>query len=232
LGGRMVLPKSSCSDCSQITSRFELTCARTSFGPFRVHHGFPTRRPARRPRTIPLERRLENGIVETHTLPVAKYPNVLFLLKFGHTAGILLGDLPEHESVVIPWIGVGNPSSLTKGDKAAKFDAFAFARLVAKIGLGMASIHPGVDNFRPLSTDFILGRSDQLAQIVGGTAKVEPATKCLHWLRLRDHIDLVRRRHFLVAHVRLFSNVGTPSYHCVVGERPFGSPLLRTTKIN
>src|ERR1700722_327750 len=62
LGGRVIVPKSSCTDCAKKTGRFERTCQRTMFGPLRMYYDLPTRRPQERPKTLPLKVRVTAGI--------------------------------------------------------------------------------------------------------------------------------------------------------------------------
>src|ERR1700722_13971721 len=53
LGGRSVLPKSSCRRCAHITgSVVERFCLRQMLGAVRTQRGFPTRRPKERPQTF------------------------------------------------------------------------------------------------------------------------------------------------------------------------------------
>jgi hypothetical protein len=58
LGGRWVLPKSSCVECAKKTSAFEHTCQRTMFGPLRMYYDLPTRRRKERPKKLPLKVKL------------------------------------------------------------------------------------------------------------------------------------------------------------------------------
>ena len=58
LGGRRVLPKSSCGECAKKTGAFERTCQRTMYGPLRMYYDLPSRRRKERPATLPLKVKL------------------------------------------------------------------------------------------------------------------------------------------------------------------------------
>src|SRR5687768_18617155 len=58
LGGKFVLPNSSCAACSIITSRIERKVLQGFMLPARTVAGFPTRRPKQRPTEFELEARL------------------------------------------------------------------------------------------------------------------------------------------------------------------------------
>jgi hypothetical protein len=53
LGGRWVLPESSCSDCAKKTGAVERTCQRTMLGPLRMYFDLPTRRKKESPKKLP-----------------------------------------------------------------------------------------------------------------------------------------------------------------------------------
>lgn len=80
LGGRLVLPQSTCSSCSAKTSKSERTCLRTMYGPLRLLYGLPSRRKNSRPETLQLKIKRTEGS-EWEYVPVVqeRYP---FLITF------------------------------------------------------------------------------------------------------------------------------------------------------
>lgn len=233
LNGSIILRRASCKACAKVTSKFEQTCARTSFGLFRLRNEMRTRRKKERPEFVEIDVASGDGASTIITAPVSGIPNVLFLLKFGHTATILLGHPDIDTSAVKPWIAADSSTLEGKtGWNVGKFDAFAFARMLAKIGHCLAATQFGLDEFTPLTLDFIFGRTKNLSHIVGGSFEDEMAASAVHWLRLRDHYDLTRERRFVVAHIRLFACLGAPSYHVAVGEVPWDSKLPGMTNLS
>src|ERR1700685_364397 len=55
MGGRWILPESSCTGCAAITGAFEGDVLRTIVGPLRMLYNMPTRRKKERPRNLPLK---------------------------------------------------------------------------------------------------------------------------------------------------------------------------------
>lgn len=141
-------------------------------------------------------------------------------------ANVLL-DLPDVDtSVIKPWVAADMTTLVGReGWTVGQFDAFAFARLLAKIGHGLAVAQFGAHKFSPLALDFMFGRTENLSRVVGGTFVDEPPITSVHWLRLRDHYHLPSKRRFLVAHIRLFACIGAPTYHVAVGEIPWAAHL-------
>src|SRR6266571_8173848 len=80
LGGRLVLPQSSCAACSAKTSKSERTCLRSMYGPLRLLYGLPSRRKNKRPETLQLKIKRTAGS-EWEYVPVVqeRYP---FLITF------------------------------------------------------------------------------------------------------------------------------------------------------
>jgi hypothetical protein len=231
LNGAMIIKEASCSNCANITKRFEQTCARTMFGPFRLRYEMRSRHKKSRPSKIIAQFRKDDGAIEQRLIPVNNYPGILFFMKFGHIAGALNG-IPEDidvSHVADAWILKGD-GEVEAGHVAGKFDVFAFARLLTKIGHCLATIELGIGGFRPLALDFMLYRHNNLSFVVGGNPEDEPCND-LHWLRLKGHVLLPARRFFAVADIRLFANLGAPTYHVAVGEVPSNCKLFESSAI-
>lgn len=226
LNGAMILPAASCYRCATTTKKFEQVCARTIFGPFRIRQGMRTRHKKQRPQELLVDVTVPDGQKVKQSVNIDSYPDILFFLKFGHVANILYGSPDVDTSDVRPWIWAGSDLSGKTGWELGKFDAFAFARLLAKIAHCWTVAELGLNSFTPLALDFIFGRTNNLSRVVGGILDVEPPTSSLHWLQLRSQLDIPSLRHFIVVHIRLFGCCGAPTYHVVVGEVPWAySPI-------
>lgn len=228
LSGALLLPQASCGQCADLTKRFEQTCARTIFGPLRVTYGMPTRRKSERPREFVVEAIDASGNKTNVVIPAANYPRLIFLLQFCHLPNVLQAGLRQMGEPLKAFVQLTEATDLGNhvGHALGHFDAFAFARLIAKIGHGLASATLAPTDFRPIALDFILGKSDDLHAIVGGMDDIAPSEDVLHWVRLRDHFCVPSKRRFVVGYVRLFACFGTPTYVAAVGERAWDAPLL------
>lgn len=228
LSGALLLPQASCMQCAAITAKFEQTCARTIFGPLRSSYGFPTRRPKERPKQFVVETTDASGNTTQVTIPTMDYPKLLFMLQFCRLPGLLSGGLDQDGPAIKPFVIATEPTDFSPhiGQALGKFDAFAFARLVAKIGHCLMSATLKPDQVRPLALEFIMGKSDDLASIAGGLSEIATVEASLHWTRLRDHFCVPTRKRYVVAHVRLFACFGAPTYLAAVGERDWDAPLL------
>jgi HNH endonuclease len=235
LGGRTVLPEASCGKCADVTHVFERTCARLIFGAFRIHQKMPTRRAAERPTTLPLRITIE-GREETRMVPVDDYPGApLMAMKLG-PPGIIIGlepsdvfpqitpvmfapsfpDTAERLKHVRAKAGPGQGIAIE-----GQFDMRAFSRLLAKIAHCYAVAEYGLETFRPLLCDFILGRNKNQAHYIGGSDitlldQIVDGKRATHLQQLG--IYSVGNRHFLCAMLQLFSTIGFPVYWIVVGD--------------
>lgn len=150
LGGRLVLPQSSCSSCAKITSEFEQKVLRGFMLEARTTGGFPTRRPKKRPRSLPLEIG-RDGVFQTVELTPNSHPGLLLLPLFA-PPGVLVGRETGTGVVItgMETLGFGkHPSQVAQETKAttirstASLDVTSFARLLAKIGYGYAVAKDG-----------------------------------------------------------------------------------------
>ena len=95
LGGRSVLPESSCKACAKITSAFERTCFRTMFGPLRMLYDLPTRRFKQRPSLLPLK--VKRKVGDNWTKIPVKRDDFPFLVLFPYFS---IPDLVVPEKVI------------------------------------------------------------------------------------------------------------------------------------
>lgn len=227
LGGNLILPKSSCGVCADITSKFELSVQRGSFWAARIIREIQSRRKHRKaPKCYPLtiERK---GKKENIQVSLDEYPIILpfplfalpaYLNPGGYEKGIRLegiasvsfGPRPEH---VLKKFGAESISFQPKGDKPVDF-----ARMIAKIAFSMAIAGGALahleNNHSPV-LPAILGEADDIGRWVGTITDAMIGHKGqLH--RVLIHKD--EQKGLLVGDVQIFSDSQTPRYGVILGE--------------
>lgn len=224
LNGNAVLLAASCAKCREITSSFEREVLRGSMWTVRVRLGFQSRKKHHK---TPLTQRLtfkRNGISHTVDLPIERFPIFLRFVTFAWpryfteqqksgiditgVATILFGPGPE---VVGKELGAEELIFTSARDHPT-----SFARMIAKIGYGMAFVRGDINRIEGPSPVIpsILGEVDDVGRWVGtlpGPLRKYPGP--LHRVEIRDDVE----RRCLVAEVQLFSNSPTPSYIVVLG---------------
>ena len=227
LGGNLILPKSSCGKCADITSRFELSVLRGSFWPARILRDIQSRRRHKNaPRFYPLSIE-KNGKKESIELPLDDYPIVIpfplfsvpgYLKPKGHGKGINLegsasisfGPRPEN---VLKKIGAEQISFKPKTDKPVDF-----ARLIAKIAFSMASAVGALAKIKNKVSPVvpaILGEAGNIGRWVGTiTAPSSKHPDHLHRILIKKD----EQRGILIGDVQLFSDSQTPRYGVILGE--------------
>jgi hypothetical protein len=224
LNGQWVLPKSSCKDCSKITSDFERVFTRTMYGPFRLKHSFQTRHSKARPTALPVFTPDEHGNAWRHEVPICDFPNV-YLTVNAPSPGLLLGSEqsdrnPELELNVKGDIDQLNASMEALGSTELTthfaFEYGAYFRQVAKIGHAFAYASTGGIGYKPLLPEVILGRSPYVSHYVGGVHADLPNEALTRGLS----ISIVQKDvgDYLVAGVHLLGVGAIPPYQAVVGE--------------
>jgi hypothetical protein len=99
-------------------------------------------------------------------------------------------------------------------------DSKAFARMLAKIALGVAVAYFGIDGFTPTVRSLILRNPDECGHWIGGfagTDKVTPPSSKLHKILLRRPQHL-KPGDFLIVEIQLFAQYGGPNNYVVVGK--------------
>ncbi len=183
-GGPLILPRSSCASCSKETSAFEEVCSRDIFGPYRLAGNLPTRHPDQRPSTLKIHTHSEPGTIrEEHSLPLKDYPVIGALMPELEVAGIFRGSPSTEAFYVVPRIInlVRSPEALKDVEVRMKqfevtreFKITEFARLLAKIAHAYAVAEFGLGAFEPFLPPFILGKSLNLPDFVGGVTSPTP----------------------------------------------------------
>lgn len=236
LGGRLVLPKASCSKCSTKTSNIERTCLRTMYGPLRILYGLPTRRKKSRPETLQLKfKRTEASDWEYVSVAQERYP---FLITFPYFEAPGALTVTEESAASGPatrrmWIRGASPHhdfhellqslveelgvhSLMPESKA---EVSAFCSLLAKIALSYTVAEKGIAAQRSRLANIALGENMQnCLHYIGSVEKDEPPSNSLHELSLGHHT----RTGSILVRVRLLAKLGTPTYFVVVPLQTHG----------
>lgn len=235
LGGKIILPKSTCQKCAQITSRFEGAVLRGFMMNARIVGGFPTRRPKARPKKLPLDV-TRNGEESTIELGIGDYPALLHLPLL-LPPGTLVGRAPGTGVSICgsETISFGkNPQDLARGEglsgmqSKVNWDITAFARLLAKIGYGFVVANSGPIPLHEVPVlPLILGTADDASFWLGSAnyrLDVEDS-RPLHAMGGRFAVDPSDATKILtIARVKLFASSGATGYEVVVRRhQPDGS---------
>jgi hypothetical protein len=110
LGGNLVIPKASCIRCNKVTCKIEDAALRKMFSALRTHLNLPSRRPKKRPRTIPVKIQFGDGPSIDVELDSGEPPFVFTMWGF-RPAEFLGGD--RSDGLESLWVSEsGNPSDL------------------------------------------------------------------------------------------------------------------------
>jgi len=223
LGGMHVLREASCSDCEDMTKKFEQRVARDLWGDARTSYGAPTRRKQERKRKTHIEMSDPMDQRRKHLIPAAEYPAGFIFYKMG-PCGFLRG-LPETLDISGSW-------QLVVIDDGLRRDAFfqkrghyhtikfrhvpdAFGRLLAKIGYCHVLTALDLGDFRPLVMSYIKGEKTNVSYLVGSKdGQLEKGAG----YRLTTHYGELADRMLLMVEVRLYANSLAPTYEVIVGD--------------
>ena len=237
------MPAASCRRCAKITGAFEQICSRKMLGDFRVKFKLPTRRKKERPAKLKVmdlnhrrvaqaaEQAIRSG-QRTFSVPVdtlevlpAEQP-INFILPQFNPPRILLGQprQPDKYPYEQSFWGIASNTELAQlrsqygqvSPYPAQCHVPSFVRMLAKISHAGAAAGFGIDSFRPLLPDLILGKLTDFLDLVGGELARQP--KVTGKYETRFSTPTILGRCYLVSHFRLFPEFGTPQYHVVVGE--------------
>lgn len=225
LGGKLILPESSCDRCSAITGKFEGVVQRTIYGDFRMRNRMPTRRKSERPKLRTINSIDQSGNIVPKDIPVDEFPAPLWIYNFGQ-CGILLGSQPDTDVTLSTMNTIHNHDELVAfADKhnwdkttSTRFMPNDFMRMIAKIGYSYSVALMGLGSFKPIVIDAIIDPKANISYFVGMNETYEPMIKGgWHDLKIVTK-GAPGRPTLLSVNVRLFSSAGTPTYHVIVGE--------------
>jgi hypothetical protein len=223
LGGQHIIREASCHDCAKITTRFERDVARELWGDARISYDAPSRRKKERKTHIVL---IDPDMpYRTVKVPYSEYPAPMVFYQM-HKAGLLQGA-PESLDVSGAW----QLTSVADNKKAKEFEQKhgvkltakfrhvpeSFARLIAKTGYCHILTSLNLDDFRPLCVPYILGQKKNPSHVVGGRFSIAELDADKGYV-LRTAGFAANDRLMIIAEVRLYANLPTPTYHVVVGD--------------
>lgn len=227
LGGKYVLPASSCVGCARVTSEFERRVLRGFMYEARVAGNFPTRRVKDRPASLPLEIE-RSGVYRKMDIPSKMHPAFLHLPVLA-PAGILVGRPPSTGVSVIGRETLtfgGDPhqiAALMGADAlrhSSDWDISAFARLLAKMayGLAVAQVGPIPREDVPI-LPLILGNADDASYWLGSAEftlaiEAQKPTHAAGLIWVEDQGDPPTR--LLLARLKLFAPSGATGFEVVV----------------
>lgn len=222
LGGKLILPKSSCKTCADITSQLELHCLRNIFEPARSHLKIRSKNNRKRVRTLLSK---VKGKWDTHSSEIT-YPNSLTLPTFPPPSAIW-DEFGIDQQLQVTGIsgllfkgfnqkfGPESPAKVT--EIAVKIDPFVFCRMLAKIAHSYAVAELGPKSFLEYLPKVILGLDSRIPVFVGSGLPLTDNTQDQHNLNLKYINNLI------VVGITLFANPGGAGnksvYDIVVGSK-------------
>lgn len=230
-GDSLILPKASCRACAEKTRDSETACLRHLWWPFRTRIGAPSsgKQPPTefRIRQMKVTGTSADGTIayekeaETTVSPM-DFPFIFLTYKF-QFPGLVVGRDPDSD-VDYEMVCRMNEEEVRKfipGDKAgmrlAPVDIVSFSRMLCKIAHAYAVAELGCSSFFPVLTRFIRGRPLRQAwHWIGGDTATPTAEQHLHDIQLS--VPTVNGKAYVMVSIRLFSFMGSPRYHIIVGE--------------
>jgi len=214
------------------------------FGKLRILFNLPTQHKGQRPTELPLEIQLD-GRIQTIMLPISDYPAVPIIFPIFNPPGILCGVSPTEvfwNSRTFPVF----PNLLDNKARLARLRAKIgrpfnlslryqtpigpFTRMLAKIAHANAVAEFGIDGFDRLLPPIILGESKCTPHYVGcidampamASPEFADGTHRLFFSLATVEIknksgSIVSRTTYLGAAIRLFKDMGSPTYFVVIG---------------
>lgn len=226
----MVLLRATCEDCREITRKFEDECLTNMLGHARARLNL--NRKDRKPSHAKLNVRRHDGRARKEDLDL-DYALGAMVLPSYPPAKVLVGK--ESEERTMEWMCVLAEEHRRQRDPTihqisvdVKCDTVAYARMLSKIGLGLAHYVLGPDAFDPIAREFIrFGKKEECGEFVGGYSHRDGAPLAHGVLH---HLGLWQHNSFLVASIQLFAQYdGAPVNYAVVGplrREPPGLPHL------
>lgn len=224
LGGNLILREASCDYCAGIINKqIETPVLFKEWGYLRIKRNFPTRSKLTTRRTHVKLRKRDGSPMK---MPISDYSCPVPLYKFKQAR--ILSGLPRSDNN-LDWT---MDMLTTKEEEEAaqrKYPEwnqqhfiqalpYQFARLLAKIGFSYVVAEYGLKGFRPLTTDIVLGQSDDYFLYVGGSLEIPDAIPGNDHLTKISLLFTCATRSLIIVNIRLFSQIRTPEYHVVVGE--------------
>lgn len=227
MNGYIVMKNASCLACAKEILKFEGPVMQKQYGMLRQYLNYRSRK--RSIYTAPIELTYRNGMKRRVKVGLEDYPLSITCVYHKRGPTYLEGlDYPtavEHENItplsqkemqkIIDRISrkygaerVGTPMEVS---------VEMLSKLTCKTGHGLAVARFGLDNFQPITVDYILGRENVYpGYYVGGSSGQNTPSKTfdnITMLQIGEHDG----KHAVFAHIGLFSSLGFPIYTAIVG---------------
>jgi len=232
LGGRMVLPQSSCGLCSEKTSFFEMTCLRTMYGSLRQLYGLPSRRKKKQPQKLPLK--VKYKPTDDWTKILVDQTDYPFLVTFPYfpMPNLITGKQtasPKGARTNRLWIRGASAyegffDHLQRLTSELQVDSIMpesearmeeFCQMLAKVGHSYAVAELGYGKFKPLLLPHIIDKElSNCADFIGSLDRDEAPSKNIHELSMIDN-----PKNYTIVRMRFLAVLGTPTYYVVVGQK-------------
>lgn len=237
-----IFEKASCVPCAQTIQRYEQHVLRDQLIAFRTRIEAPTRKPRNRPTHQDIHfMEVDKSGRQIRDLGVRKFaiedtPLSLSLWQLAPPR-ILGENHAEREHIGQPWVSLNQiPSqrelvsriaatvaeetqSVHVAMKINHINREHFLRFLAKTAHAYAVFEKGLDAFRPLTTDLILGRNNDLAQLVGGSP-INPSFDSAAENTIEMSLGVVENgpaAGHTAVYIRLYPMLNTPAYIVIVG---------------
>jgi len=218
--GQEYLPEASCKSCERVTGRWEQIWQRGNIDPVRQVFGLQDKRRQRKREkegktSMPVYHR------KGHTMiPWQDYPATPAFPILG--APRLFNPMPpfpkpdyRYNLLQDQMRGMFTKYNMREFT-TLKLDTWAFMRVLAKIAHAYTVAILTLDRFMPLLPNYIIGDNDGARHFyVGSDMNIEPQTDLLHDLKFES--ATVEQWEFIVVRIRLFANLGMPTYRVVSG---------------
>src|SRR5450830_1192 len=236
--GNFVLDESSCKECSEITSKFELRVARMLYGAIRQKYSYQSRSRKKKKVRVPYQfsYQSEDGTTKSVVPEFDEYPyvaSVPYLPPPGIYKQLPLSDSNPEFTLM----SVVDPDALRKltertGEKTLTVrhtDVFSysdFCRLLAKIAHGYLVTLAGEHNgYIPLLPDLILEKSYTYSHYIGGVGANVPVTMLVS--HVSTGFESINGKVYVVCDIHLLSGVPAPMYRVIAAEVTDNSVLVQ-----
>jgi len=238
-GDGMIFKKASCRPCAGIINKeFETHVTGTTFLPFRIRAGAPTRNKRKRPATLELTLVCADaggkpiGPRYTKQIPAEAFPISLLGWTLPRP-GIIAGREPSDEILGEPAVSMFGHEFQPHIDdylkrtghrggvlvSVGRMEREKLFRFIAKTAHAFAAATEGLDSFEPLTLDLIFGRSKAFCHLIGtGSGKSpDPPTLADTFTMYIGSITKDGVEYMAVL-VHPFPFFDSPSYIVIVGK--------------
>jgi len=222
LAGNLILEQAACETCERRVNLFEQSILKTVLYAPRVFMGIRRKKRKRGEETVTVDAKVNGKDIKVR-LPVSRMPAMLFFVTMG-PPGLLVArpaDMPAMNGAWIKPFFENGPRFPAGFESMASpvLDTFKFMQFLAKIAHCYAVSVLGTE-FRPLLPDLILAdpKNPNFSLIGGeGNSSAADPTDNLHELGSgwESHLGV----EYAVVKIRMFSNLGAPTYRVIAGIR-------------